>query len=101
MVLRAPIAGEHTIEFYMNGVLVATYRVTVSIGAPAKLLVANSPTVSYNAELQVVLEPHEIAITDVADNLLGASNTQSASLVASIRGPRCASRKIFFNILIN
>ena len=96
MVLRAPIAGEHTIEFYMNGVLVATYRVTVSIGAPAKLLVANSPTVSYNAELQVVLEPHEIAITDVADNLLGASNTQSASLVASIRGPRCASCKIFF-----
>ena len=96
MVLRAPIAGEHTIEFYMNDVLVATYGVTVSIGAPAKLLVANSPTVSYNAELQVVLEPHEIAIADVADNLLGASNTRSASLVARIRCPRCASRKIFF-----
>ena len=96
MALRAPSAGEHNIEFYMHDVLVATYGVTVSIGTPAKLFIANSPKVLYSAKSQVVLEPHEIAITDVAGNLLGVSNTVSASLVASISGPRCASHEIFF-----
>ena len=42
--LLAPTAQRHDIVFYLNGKAVATYAVTVALGDPAKLVVANSPT---------------------------------------------------------
>ena len=99
--LLAPTAQQHDIVFYLNGKAVATYAVTVALGDPAKLVVANSPQGSYPATASTTLGPFEIAIADDAGNRIGSRNTHEYSIIASIVGQRYVLILINFTTGIN
>lgn len=86
--LISPVAGVHSIDFYLAEHLVASYQVTITYGDPTKLVVVNSPSGTYEASKLTKLDPFEIGIADDAGNLLGSLNTNAYALRAYVDGPR-------------
>ena len=93
IVLLSPSAGTHVIMFHLNDELVATYAVTVTLGDPSQLIIANSPLSSYQTAESTKLGPFAIAVADIAGNMLESSSALSHVIVATIEGPEyvCAS----------